>query len=294
MFPEILSKSVIGLLADQFDHDRDGAAIEIGVGTVNFYATEFARCGFFCIAVDPVAYGPFLKIAEEHHIVFEQACILDKEGEVTLYGSDHSDLSSVKKEWWGVDESRQTQVKSITLCGLLAKHNVNKITFLKIDTEGSEFEILSQLNNLNVTQLPLVLEFEYGGGAIKQTGRGGWSPQFFEGVIKSINLLKSLGYRQGIVLDSNDTDIALFDLTTLNAPETLFKDHYEYGNMLLFKEDIKNLPEFENRLLHTQASETAKLINHLKTENAALSQQYLKTRYWLRFCNKLKRVFKKG
>jgi FkbM family methyltransferase len=291
MFPEILSQSIIKPLADIFDPGRIGAAIEIGVGTVNFYSVKYKEQGFKCVAVDPLPYQPFLKTAEEKDIYFEEACIYDQEGQITLFCSEHADLSSVNADWWGVDVNSPKKVNAILLTTLLKKYHIDQVTFMKIDTEGSEYEIIKQLKELDLRQIPCILEFEYGGGAIKQTGGGAWVKQFFDKVIGILEILKSLDYKEGLILDSNDIEPVFFDFKTLKDPASLFKPIYEYGNMLVFKDYIGNKIELENVLLKTQSTELAKFLEILKTENAALGIKYFKTRYLKRLINKTKTTF---
>jgi FkbM family methyltransferase len=293
MYPEILSQSVIKLLVNTFDPDKKGVAIEIGIGTDNFYSIKYKEEGLECIAVDPVAYPLFLKIAKEKNIHFEEACIYDEEGEITLFSSEFSDLSSVNQDWWGVDEKNQKKVKAILLTTLLKKYNVHQITFLKADTEGSEFEIIKQLVGLEQSKLPWVIEFEYGGGALMQSGNGGWSSKFFDKVVAIIQILQNLGYEQGLIIDSNDIVPAFFDLKKVRDPRELFKPNYEYGNFLAFKNAIPNVLEFENILLNTQTLELEKQLRNITAENAALNIKILKAQYLKRVINKTKKIFKK-
>jgi len=293
MFPELLSQSIIKLLISTFDPEKKGVAIEIGIGTDNFYSFKYKEEGLECIAVDPVAYPPFLKIAKEKNIHFEEACIYDQEGEITLFGSHMSDLSSINRDWWGVDAENQKKVKSILLSTLLKKYNVDRITFLKADTEGSEFEIIKQLAGLEELNLPYIVEFEYGGGGFKKNGAGGWTRQFFDKVIAIIQTLQKLGYQEGLLIDSNDLTPVFFDLKTITDPNELFKPHYEYGNILIFKKAIGNILEIENVLLKTQSTALEKFLDDLKAENAALHIKLLKSRYLTRAINKIKRILGK-
>jgi len=293
MFPELLSQSIIKLLISTFDPEKKGVAIEIGVGTDNFYSFKYKEEGLECIAVDPVAYPPFLKIAKEKNIHFEEACIYDHEGEITLFGSHMSDLSSINRDWWGVDAENQKKVKSILLTTLLKKYNVGQITFLKADTEGSEYEIIKQLTELDEINLPLIVEFEYGGGGLKKSGAGGWERQFFDKVIAIIQTLQKLNYQSGLLIDSNDTASVFFDLKTITDPNDLFKPNYEYGNILIFKKVPDNIVEIENVLLKTQLTELEKSIGVLRTENDALRIKILKSRYLKRAIDKAKRFFGK-
>jgi FkbM family methyltransferase len=293
MFPEVLSQAIIKPLANMFDPQRKGMAIEIGVGSSNFYCLQYEEHGFKCIAIDPLPYLPFLKISSEKNIIFEECCIYDSEGEITFFVADSPDLSSINADWWGVNDRAEKKVNAILLSTLLKRHRVETITFLKIDTEGSEYEIIKQLTDLASQQLPYILEFEYGGGGTKQSGDGGWSTPFFNKIIAVIKLLQGLNYKEGLILDSNDHEPFFFDLEKIDDPTNLFKPNYEYGNMLVFKTPVLNKIEIENTLLKAQAAEVAKLIDALRADNARLYLQFIKSQYFTRFINKLKRTFKK-
>jgi FkbM family methyltransferase len=293
MFPELLSQAIIEALINDFDTNRQGAAIEIGVGTDNYYSVKYKQAGLKCIAVDPIAWPPFLKIADKNDIHFEEACIYDQETELTLFLNDHSDLSSLNHDWWGVDGSRQKKVKAILLKTLLNKYKVDKITFLKADTEGSEYEILKQLKDLSDDQLPYVVEFEYGGGGLKQSGLGGWSDKYFDKVKSIILLLKGLGYQQGLIIDSNVVMPVIVDLQTVTDAGELFKSNFDYGNFLAFKKPVQNLAALENLLLNAQAPGLEQVIDTLQSENRALKIKVLKLQYFTRFVNKIKSLLGK-
>ena len=292
MYPETLSQSIIKLLTDAYDPEKKGAAIEIGVGTDNFYSVKYKEQGLKCVAVDPIAYAPFLQIACEKQIHFEEACIFDKEGEITLFSNNASDLSSINHDWWGVDTNNYRKVKAILLTTLIEKYSINKITFLKADTEGSEYEIIKQLKQLSTEHLPAVVEFEYGGGGLCMDGIAGWDIKFVDKVLAIVKTLQELKYEQGLIIDSNDVEPIFVDLTTLTDALKLFKPHYEYGNFLVFKKRLPDITACENTLLKAQAIEMKALVNNLYYENNKLNIKILKSQYFKRAVNRIKRVFK--
>jgi len=289
VFPEILSQSIILPLTNYFDLERNGWAIEIGVGSDNFYAENFSRFGLQCIAVDPIPYKPFNEIARKNNIYFEEVCIYDSEGEITIYSND--DLSSINPDWWGVDNKNTKKVQSILLSTLINRHKVEKITFLKIDTEGTEYEIIKQLNDLPPALLPKVIEFEYGGGALKETGNAGWNEKYFKKVLAIFEVLKRLEYQQGLQLDSNDISIPFFSLDVLDNPEMLFKPHHEYGNILIFKDAIKDTSRIEATLLEAQIGELKSKYDIIFEENRQLYIQIQKSNYTKRILNRFRRTF---
>lgn len=292
MFPEILSRSIIAPLTKYFDPERSGWAIEIGVGTDNFYSQNFRQVNLKCIAVDPIPYPPFIDLAKKDNINFEEVCIYDIEGEITIFSNELTDLSSINQDWWGVDKKNAKKVKSILFSSLIKKYDIQKLTFLKIDTEGTEYEIIKQLKDLPLGVLPKIIEFEYGGGALRETNNGGWNEKYFGKVLAIFDVLKKLGYEQGLLLDSNDISTPFFLLSELEDPAKLFKPHYEYGNILIFKEQIRDTEKIEFTLLKAQNKALKDRLDILRDENTLLYTKIVKKNYIKRIANKLKRVFK--
>jgi len=283
---------LIRSFSDEIDKDRAGTAIEIGVGTDNFYSLIYKEMGFDTIAIDPVAYGPFLKLAGEHGIIFDECCIYSTNGELTLYTSEHSDLNSLHNNWWGITGKKSKTVKAQDLQTFIKKHSIQKISFLKVDTEGSEYDILQQFRDLKPALLPAVLEFEYGGGGLKKEGSGGWQPAFFKKTLDTLELLKSLNYQDAILLDSVALEPVFFSFERDTDFENLFKPDFEYGNLIAFKEKIKNKEAIKSQILDAQNALLGVYINELKRENTELHRKLINLDYRKRIVNKLKRILK--
>ncbi|MBC6112184.1 FkbM family methyltransferase [Pedobacter fastidiosus] len=293
MFPEILSQSIINKLTEYFDPTKKGFAIEIGIGTDNFYCVEYKKSGLKCIAIDPIPHQPFVNIARELNINFEKVCIYDFEGEITFYSNELTDLSSINENWWGIDKKNKQNVQAILFQTLLDKYSIINITFLKVDTEGTEFEILKQLEGINPTRLPCIIEFEYGGGGLKKNGINGWSHEYFNKVIKILHILKRLGYEQGLILESNEIENLFFDVNKVTSFESLFKNHFEYGNLIIFKKKISKTEEVQEIISKIQTYELKKKYDQLIIENQNLHAKYIKTKYLRRLIHKAKNLFKK-
>jgi len=225
-----------------YDKEKQGLALDVGVGTFNFYCRAFRNSGYKTIAVEPLPAPKLLQLCNDNDIELFQACLSKTNGTVKIYkgeyeGNTMSDLSSLKENWWGATDNYE-EVSSYTLDSFLEKYNIDRITYLKIDTEGSEFDIISQLENLEKSQLPQIIEFEYGGGAPKKTGEHGWSPEFFSATMNCISTLKQSGYSHVIKFDSNASEISFFDLNQLGNFETIFTDEDEYGDLLFFQTQL--------------------------------------------------------
>ncbi|MES2377385.1 MAG: FkbM family methyltransferase [Bacteroidota bacterium] len=291
MFPEQLSMHLIKLVADEIDINRTGFAIEIGVGTSNFYALVYKGLGFNTIAVDPVPYAPFVDLALQHQIVFDESCIYLENGEQTIYISSQSDLSSLHNNWWGVTQNISKKVASQNLTTFIEKHGIEKITFFKVDTEGSEYEILQQFTSLSPQLLPGVIEFEFGGGGLKNEHKGGWEPGFYKKTLTTLELLKKLGYKEAIIFDSIELKPVLFSFESTANFDDLFKPNFEYGNLIAFKEEIKDWAVIKSQLTELQNELLIQHINNLKRENTDLYMQLIKKDLLGRIARKIKRTF---
>lgn len=235
---EILSK--IPLLLHAYDRKRKGVAIDIGVGTGNFHCEAFRRAGYKSYAVEPLPSQRLKGICKKLRINLYESCICDFDGTVDIFsgrfnGNDCSDVSSIKRDWWGIDDkSRKISVRATTLTELLHRFEIKKITYMKIDTEGSEKDIIKQFVNLQKSELPEIVEFEYGGGASKKENKAGWSQEYFSQTLECINILKSLGYSYAVLFERELPGPVEFNLPGEACLE--FKDEFVYGDMVFFKD----------------------------------------------------------
>lgn len=237
--------SITPYLANIYDRSREGYAIDIGVGTFCFYCDAYRKLGFKTIAVEPLPNDNLKELCHKRGIDLIESCIFTTDGSITIYtgefkGAPLSDLSSVKKDWWGATDNALT-VNSMKLTTLIEKKNIKKITFVKVDTEGSEFEILSQLKNLDTSLLPQIVQFEYGGGSMKKDQKNGWSEEFFNNTLKCLKILRNLNYGGGILVDASLSEIKYFEFSKTSAFEQLFGEEYMWGNIILFRKNKINI-----------------------------------------------------
>ena len=292
MFPEKLSMHLNKLICDEIDLNRVGVAIEIGVGTANFYSLLYKELGFNTIAVDPIPYQPFLVSANEKGVIFDESCIYLTNGEQVIYTSGHADLSSLHNNWWGIDKNESKIIKSQDLETFIKKHKVENISFLKVDTEGSEYEILQQFSKLNIDLLPKVIEFEYGGGGLKKDEQGGWSSTFFNKSLLTLDLLEKLGYKDAIIFDSIDLEPIFFSFEDYEDFNNLFKPEFEYGNLIAFIAPLKNKKIIKAQILDFQNTLIREYIDNLKQENSQLYSELIRKDYLKRISNKIRRILK--
>ena len=143
---------VLGLL----DWKREGYFVEIGatdginLSNSHLLEQEFKWNG---ILVEPDKYW-HAQLEENRNALIDKRCVWSKTGErIQFFSSDVHELSTIEK-FRGSDfhfESRRLgstyEVQTVTLTDLLDEHNAPRVLdYLSVDTEGSEFEILSSLN----------------------------------------------------------------------------------------------------------------------------------------------------
>jgi FkbM family methyltransferase len=188
-----------------FDPEAAGAVVEVGLGSGNFSFEWATPLGHRCLAVEPLPTEALLTAATEHRVELIQAAMGAASGQVPIYhGELHGhalpDISSLNPRWWGVS-NRYTIVPVVTLPDLCASKGVERISLLKVDTEGSESEILRLLSILSTKSLPRLIVLEYGGGGTLRSGEGGWSPEFLGGTKLILETLKKLNYCSCIILE---------------------------------------------------------------------------------------------
>jgi len=226
-----------------YDKNKQGVAIDVGVGTFNFYFKTFAESGYDTFAIEPLPSDLLLSLFKRYKKVKHiEACLLDKEGQIEIFtgtfnNEDCTDVSSINRDWWGVSEkSSSKMVNCITLQHMISEYNIQEITYFKVDTEGSEYSILSQLNSIDFKFLPKIIEFEYGGGSTKKEKIGGWDDKYFSGTVNTISLLASLGYKYLLLFERENEKIKEFILDENTNPSSIFEDYFVYGDIIMLKE----------------------------------------------------------
>lgn len=236
MHVEPCSLALLHYMLPVIDPQRRGVGVDIGVGTFDFYCELFAHLGYPTVAVEPLPTDHLRKVCRRYKISLVESVISDHDGTATLYvGSygnrENLNLNSLNPDWWGAsNESRE--VRSMTLGTLLEDQAVAAITCMKIDVEGAEETIIAQLE----APLPAVLMFEYGGGATRDSGRGGWTEKYFNSTVQCIRTLQTLGYRYGLRVDSAPGSVeAHLDFQAI-APEATFPPEAHYGNIIVVRD----------------------------------------------------------
>jgi FkbM family methyltransferase len=242
MLVEQCCQALLGRILPEVDRKRSGLAIEIGVGTNEFYFQLFDRLKFKTIAVEPLPTEQVHKLCEKRNITLIESCISDVDGLVTIYlGANENEedynFNSLRSDWFG-SSGKTLQVCSMSLSTLLANLETRQVTCLKMDVEGMELSIIQQLQNLQTSLLPKVVMFEYGGGGTKESEQGGWSQEILDGTIKCLENIRDLGFKQIILVDlAPHTKARLFDLKSLTLKAVdIFPPCSVYGNIIALRE----------------------------------------------------------
>ena len=230
-------QALLETLLPVIDPKKEGFCIDIGVGTFAFYCQQFAQQGFKTIAVEPLPVKQLKEVCRQHKITLIESCCSDVSGWQTLHIGQDLNLNSIMSDWWGVS-SKTKKVKSKTLHEILAETNVQKITCIKIDIEGAESLVISQFLELPDSLLPQVVMFEYGGGAMKQSGKGGWLPKYVEATKKCLKILKQCGYDFSIIIDGTKVaNESIFNLQSCDLDaDTIFHSQANWGNIITFRD----------------------------------------------------------
>jgi len=107
------------------------------------------------------------------------------------------------------DEVNKVEYKIMKSYDYINKHNIQNIDFLKIDTEGFEFEVIKGFRE-HIKRVKII-QFEYGGSFLDSKVK----------LIDVINYLKENGFGKFSYL-TNKGSISIVD----------FKDHYQYCNII--------------------------------------------------------------
>ncbi len=238
---EACCQALLTHLLPKIDPDRHGICIDVGVGTFAFYCQNFAQLGFQAIAVEPLPVPKLKAICQRHKITLIEACLSNSNEPQTIYmgrfaGLFNQNFNSLSPDWFG-SSTQSKQVPSLDLNQLIQRLNAPTITCLKLDIEGWEPVVISQLKQLDSDQLPRVVMFEYGGGSRRDQKSDGWAEQYINGTLDCLTVLKDCGYDFSVMIDYDPAATAsVFDLRSHPLTvDQLFSKNAIYGNILAFR-----------------------------------------------------------
>lgn len=150
--------------------DKSGHVLDVGA-----YHGEFSLLAhsvdpnytYHCFEPDASVFLKLVKATQGKEFRCYQSAISDRDGEAVLYNHvDDSGLSSLCKRdlrSHGADFSREQNVSTVKLSTFMRRESIEKIAYLKLDTEGTEYSILSDNVDLLASGAIENLQFEFGG-----------------------------------------------------------------------------------------------------------------------------------
>lgn len=237
---EPCTMDVLRMILPRIDGERLGLAIDVGVGTFDFYCLLFRDMGFETVAVEPLPAKELKRLCRERHIALIKRCVAATNGRQRLYvgqwqGVENHNLSSLRPDWWG-GGTKAVTVKCLTLGALLGSLKRTRITCLKLDVEGMESAIIAQLDAIESAHIPSVLVFEYGGGDTRESGQAGWNQDYVARTMQSIRSLAAFGYKEMIVIEANSKGCRrLACRTEMTDAGDVFECDALYGNIIALR-----------------------------------------------------------
>ncbi len=218
----------IKALIEAIDPQREGWAVDVGIGDGDYYFEWFANLGYKTVAVEPLPTEAARKAVNRAGVAFYEVALDVIGGQTTMYtaGSIHSLYSGL----WGSSVHEHT-VDTATLDTILA--GIDRITALKLDIEGAEGMVLRQLDR---DKLPAVLSFEFGGVWSRVLATGSWSPERWQELQNNLLLLHKFGYTNAIVVSSGDRDRLQEVALPVADVDTLFPLDTNWGNIIVWRE----------------------------------------------------------
>lgn len=143
--PQILEEIYVRKVYEPLLRGRHDLVIfDLGanIGLFSLYASRFAKK---LIAVEPSSkiYEFLVKNTEtEYNIYPIQAAVGAENGSLELFGSDVN-LTMFSAHKVDIHNDKSETVKQIGMQTLLDLHSITHVDFMKLDIEGSEFEVLA-------------------------------------------------------------------------------------------------------------------------------------------------------
>lgn len=149
--------------------DIDGAIIDGGAnnGLFSFLASNRFPLQIYAFEPSPILIQVLEKNIKNRNIKLIRKAISGKTGSTSLFISSHSDQigSTIKNNVEPFEKDsgdiKEFQVESITLDDFIKQENIDKISVLKLDLQGSEFDVLENSGDVLMKTDYLFLELTF-------------------------------------------------------------------------------------------------------------------------------------
>jgi len=160
-----------------FKNKTNGVFVDVGAHDGNTYSNSkfFEELGWTGLCIEPIP-SIFNKLKDSRKCICENYAISDTEGEnefLLVHGYaemlsglakeyDPMHLDRIKGEINHYGGSKELiKINTLKLQTLLDKHNITKIDFLSIDTEGNELKVLKSVNFNKTNIFAIAIENNY-------------------------------------------------------------------------------------------------------------------------------------
>ena len=129
-----------------FDIKENDIIIDIGghIGLFTLFCKQFTKTGkifsFEPIKENYEVFSENIKMNSLQNIISHNVAVTKTEGEIPIYLSDDESGHSVFEK-----DTKTVNVESISLKKIIDVNNINRCNLLKLDCEGSEYEIIESL-----------------------------------------------------------------------------------------------------------------------------------------------------
>ena len=152
--------------------------LDVGAYTgifASFVKGIFPNTKIICIEPIPDNFTELKKNLGDS-VIAEEAALMHKSGKIKMfdYGLKSSACHSIYR--FGFFKGKKIEVKTITLEEIIKKNNIDKINYLKFDCQGSEFDIIPNINPGTLAKIDYI-GLEVHKGIANTTSMLGYIPQ---------------------------------------------------------------------------------------------------------------------
>jgi len=211
---------------------KKGTALTVGAGRVGFYCVEFAKLGYRAYVVEPLVSEELRAALDDNpEVELIEAALAPKTGRAKFYVSKtDTNTSSLDPKWWGVYQHDIIEVDTLSVADLFQKLR-GKVAVVQLDIEGGEADVLPAIAQ---REIPVII-FECGGGDIKRTRAGAWTPERMAKSSAAFEALRKAGYVAGAIIDPSKRRVTEFRMSDIPAYTALFHDEFGFGNVVLWR-----------------------------------------------------------